>query len=134
MRLAVARFWYEGNAFCLLGAGRADCLRREWHKGAAALRAAHGTATELAAVADWARDHPDWQVQVSRCTSALPAGRIDDDFFDAYMAQVLADLAGPSWDAIYLSLHGAAITGRRDTPVLDLASLPLRRARLPVTC
>lgn len=120
MRLAVARFWYEGNAFCLLRAGRDDFVRREWHKGPAALQAAHGTATELAAVAEWARTHPGWQVQVSRCTSALPAGRIDDDFFDAFMAEVLADLAGQSWDAIYLSLHGAAITGKRDTPELDL--------------
>ncbi len=120
MNLAVARFWYEGNAFCLLGAGRPDFERREWHKGTAALQAARGTSTELAAVADFVDAHPDDDVQVSRCTSALPAGPIDDDFFDAYMAEVLADLADRSWDAIYLSLHGAAITRSRDTPELDL--------------
>jgi microcystin degradation protein MlrC len=119
MKLAVARFWYEGNAFCLLPAQRADFERREWHKGPAALQAAQGTATELAAVAQWAHAHVDWRVQVSRCTSALPAGPIDDRFFDAFMAEVLADLAGEPWDAIYLSLHGAAITHSRDTPELD---------------
>ena len=79
MNLAVARFWYEGNAFCLLGAGRPDFERREWHKGTAALQAARGTSTELAAVADFVDAHPDDDVQVSRCTSALPAGPIDDE-------------------------------------------------------
>lgn len=120
MKLAVARFWYEGNAFCLLPAQRADFERREWRKGPAALQAAQGTATELAAVAHWVHAHADWQVQVSRCTSALPAGPIDDDFFDAFVAEVRADLAGQPWDAIYLSLHGAAITRSRDTPELDV--------------
>lgn len=119
MKLAVARLWYEGNAFCLLPAQREDFERREWHKGLAALRTAQGTATELAAVADWVDAHPHCQVQVSRCTSALPAGPIDDGFFDAFMAEVQADLAGQSWDAIYLSLHGAAITRSRDTPEID---------------
>lgn len=119
-RLAVARFWYEGNAFCLLPAGWADFRRREWRCGSEALAAARGTATELAAVCDFAQAHPDWDVVVSRCAAALPAGAIDDEVFDTFMAEVMDDLQrlGP-WDAIYLSLHGAGITARRDAPELD---------------
>ena len=60
MNLAVARFWYEGNAFCLLGAGRPDFERREWHKGLAALQAARGTSTELAAVSSATRTPGDY--------------------------------------------------------------------------
>lgn len=41
-RLAVARFWYEGNAFCLQPAGREDFERREWLRGQAGLDAARG--------------------------------------------------------------------------------------------
>src|SRR5690554_743243 len=81
-RLAVARFWYEGNAFCPIPCRAADFERREWLEGSAALDAAQGTATELGAVADFAGSHPEWDVVVLRCASALPAGPIDDVVFD----------------------------------------------------
>ena len=42
-RLAVARFWYEGNAFGPLPADIAAFERCEWASGAAALAAAQGT-------------------------------------------------------------------------------------------
>ena len=122
-RLAVARLWYEGNAFCLLPVGLAEFERREWLRGDAALAAARDTATELAAVCDFADAHPDWTLVVSRCASALPAGRIVDGVFAQFKREVLNDLArGGPWDAIYLSLHGAAITDGRDAPELDLVT------------
>ena len=65
--------------------------------------------------------HPRWQVVVSRCACAIPAGPIDERVADAWLAEVRADLAAASRDggvdAIWLSLHGAAMTASR--PALD---------------
>jgi microcystin degradation protein MlrC len=132
-RLAVARFWYEGNAFGPLPADFAAFERREWRRGAAALAAARDTATELAAVAEIAARRDDWEVVVLRCASALPAGPIDDAVFERYAAELSADLdaglAAGGFDAVYLSLHGAAITASRQAPELDLVRMV--RERLP---
>jgi len=119
-RLAVARFWYEGNAFGPLAADMGAFERCEWTSGDAALAAARGTATELGAVATFAQRNPDWEVATLRCASALPAGPIDDVVFDRFVREVLDGLRAGPWDAVYLSLHGAAITARRQTPDLDL--------------
>jgi microcystin degradation protein MlrC len=118
-RLAVARFWYEGNAFAPLPADQAAFERYEWRSGAQALSAAQGTATELGAVVDFAKREPDWEVVTLRCASALPAGPIDDAVFERFADEVREGLAGDGWDAVYLSLHGAAITATRQTPELD---------------
>lgn len=118
-RLGVARFWYEGNAFCLMPAHQTDFERREWARGPSALEAMRDMGTELAGVADFLSAHPDWSATVSRCASALPSGPIADGVFEAFRDEVLADLSGP-FDAIYLSLHGAAITRSCEAPELDL--------------
>ena len=126
-RLAVARFWFEGNAFAPLPADMAAFERREWRRGAQALAAAEGTATELGAVAAFAQQHREWEVVVLRCASALPAGPIDDAVLDRFLTELSADLeagiAQGGWDAVYLSLHGAAITRERQTPDLDIVRL-----------
>ena len=119
-KLAIFRLWFEGNAFSPVATGRPKFEAREWTKGAAALAAARGTATELAAVAEFAAGRPDWEVTVLRCASANPGGPIDDAVFDALQEELAADLAGQRWDAAYLSLHGAAITRSRPAPELDL--------------
>lgn len=119
-RLGVARFWYEGNAFCLIPARHADFQRREWRRGQEALDAARDTATELAAVTDFLAVNPDWTATVSRCASALPSGPIEASVFDTFLEEVLTDFSGDGFDAIYLSLHGATITETRDAPELDL--------------
>jgi microcystin degradation protein MlrC len=122
-RLAAARFWYEGNAFSPLRAGFDAFARCEWTRGVAALAAAEGTATELAAVATFARQNPSWEVAALRCASALPAGPIDDALFDAFAQELHDGLVEREWDAIYLSLHGAAVTVKRQTPELDLVRM-----------
>jgi microcystin degradation protein MlrC len=119
-RLAVARFWYEGNAFAPLPADMRAFERCEWTSGARALAMAEGTATELGAVAAFAQRYPYWEVVTLRCASALPAGPIADAVFDRFVSEVGDDLRAGCWDAVYLSLHGAAITVRRQTPDLDL--------------
>lgn len=132
-RLAVARFWYEGNAFSPLPADIAAFERCEWRSGPSALESARGTATELGAVARFADAHPDWDVVMLRCASALPAGPIDDAVFERFLREledgIGAGLAAGGWDAVYLSLHGAAITASRLTPDVDVVRLV--RNRLP---
>lgn len=118
--LFVARLWFEGNRFSPLPTGLAEFRQREWLHGPAALQAADGTATELGAVAAWARANPGWRVVASRCASANPGGPIADAVFEAWLAEVLHDLRGIAPDAVLLSLHGAAITERRDTPEREL--------------
>lgn len=138
MMLFVARLWFEGNRFSPTPTGFAQFRQREWLRGDAALAAARGTATELAAVAavadrvdregeGFAKGAP--RVVVGRCASASPGGPIDDAVFDAFVAETLIDLDACSPGAIYLSLHGAAITASRDAPELDL--LEQVRARCP---
>ncbi|MDH5857951.1 M81 family metallopeptidase [Lampropedia aestuarii] len=120
-RLFVARLWYEGNAFCLQDAKKADFERREWRTGQAAIDAAKGHATELAAVADFQAHYSDaWEVVASRCASAQPSGPIEHALYAQFENEVLQDIAGQHWDAIYLSLHGAAITDQDSSPELRL--------------
>jgi microcystin degradation protein MlrC len=118
-RLAVARFWYEGNSFSPLLADRAAFERREWLRGREALEKT-ARESELRAVIKFAERHPDWEVEVFRCGSASPAGQIDDEVFTAFRDETLADLRDKEFDAIYLSLHGAGVTTRRDDPEVEL--------------
>jgi len=126
-RLAVARLWFEGNAFGPVPAGMPQFEQYEWQAGPGVLDAMRGTATELGAVARFADTHPEWEVVVLRCAAALPAGPIDEAVMQRYTREVQTGLldgaAHGGWDAVYLSLHGAAITGTRETPELDLARL-----------
>jgi microcystin degradation protein MlrC len=119
-RLAVARFWFEGNAFCPLPTTLASFATREWTAGREALDAARGTESELAAVADFADARPDWDVAMLRCCSANPGGPIDDDVFARIRDEIVAGIAGRRWDAVYLSLHGAAIARSEAAPDLAL--------------
>jgi microcystin degradation protein MlrC len=132
-RLFVARFAYEGNSFGPLAADLAAFARTEWRRGDDALRAAAGTVHELAAIPAFAERHPDWRVTVSRCASAMPAGPIDDTAFDAFLTEMLEDLRREAHaegiDAIYLSLHGAAMT--RSRPQADLDIVEAVRAAAP---
>lgn len=123
-RLAVARLWFEGNAFCPIPADWNAFETYEWQTGSAVLDAMRGTATELGAVAQFADQSPDWEVVVLRCAAALPAGPIDESVFERLTAEVLdglrAGMDQGGWAAVYLSLHGAAITTQRETPELNL--------------
>lgn len=101
-------------------AGRAAFERREWRAGEAALEAARGANTELAALHDFRIARPDWRVTVLRCASASPAGPMDDDLFTELYDEVIAGLSARRWDAVYLSLHGAGVTTRRVRPELGL--------------
>ncbi len=161
LRLFVARLWFEGNRFSPAPTGLAQFRQREWLRGGAALEAARGTATELAAVAALADEgalrsdersagfadragragdavareagNVFGDVVVGRCASASPGGPIDDAVFDAFVEETLADLGDARIDAVYLSLHGAAITRSRDHPEVDLLErIRERHPRVPI--
>ena len=71
--------------------------------------------------------HSEWDVVALRCASALSAGPVDDAVFERYATELrdglLAGKTNGGWDAVYLCLHGAAITPSRQTPDLDLVRL-----------
>ena len=123
--LAIARLWFEGNAYSPLPTGRTQFEAREWARGPAALADARDTATELAGVQDVLSLHPQWHAELLRSASANPGGAIEHAVFEAWCDEVLADLAALRPDAVYLSLHGAAITERCATPDLEV----VRRVR-----
>jgi len=118
-RLAVARLWYEANSFSPEIADLAAFRRREWAMGEAALAAHVGGTTEISAVADLVA-RGQWQVTMLRAASAGPGGPMDEDLFAQVLDDILTGLAGGTWDAVYLSLHGALLTTARPRADLDL--------------
>jgi len=125
-RLAIARLSHEGNSFTPLVTDRAAFRRREWAAGDAAVAFYRGTHSELGAAVDWLDSHGDWRGTFLRCCAAPPGGPVAQDLLDAIRDEILRGLAGQSWDAIYLSLHGAMI-GTGD-PAPDLALVQAVRA------
>jgi microcystin degradation protein MlrC len=119
-KLAVARLWYEGNSFSPSVTGLDIFQASEWGDGDSAVALYRGTATEIGAVIRFAESHPDWDVTYLRCAGAPPGGPVADDAFKVIEADILAGLMRQSWDAVYLSLHGAMITVSNPTPDLDL--------------
>lgn len=109
-RLAVARLWHEGNSFTPLPTTFADFERREWFEGSENLSRYRGAGTEMGAVAAFIDSHPDWEVTVLRCASAPPGGPVEDALYERILTDMLRGLQGQTWDAVYLSLHGALVT------------------------
>ena len=108
-RLAVARLWYEANSFNPLAQPLAAFQAREWVKGPQAAALYTDTATEMGAVLAFANLNPDWQVEYLRCTSAPPGGPVAQQGLDRVLDEIVTGIEAGSWDAIYLSLHGALI-------------------------
>jgi len=119
-RLAVARLWYEGNSFAPVTTGEEIFRAREWVEGDAAIDFYRGTATEIGAAVTFADTHPDWQVTFLLCTAAPPGGLVTQEAFATIRDGILAGLRQQSWDAVYLSLHGAMVVVDNPTPELEL--------------
>ena len=119
-RLAVARLWYEGNSFAPVTTGEEIFRAREWVEGDAAIDFYRGTATEIGAAVAFAETHPDWQVTFLLCTAAPPGGLVTQEAFATIRDGILAGLRQQSWDAVYLSLHGAMVVVDNPTPELEL--------------
>ncbi|MDQ1080290.1 M81 family metallopeptidase [Pseudoroseomonas cervicalis] len=118
-RIAIARLWYEANSFAPGLTGEEPFRSREWARGAAALEAYRGTATELGALAEFLAARPGWQAVVLRCASAQPGPPLRADLFAAWRDEVLEGLRqGGPWDGVYLSLHGACLVEGEAQPEL----------------
>ncbi len=117
--LAVIRLSAAANSFASAVADRAAFERCEWAAGDDALALADA-GHELAAVRELAAAKADWRVAVLRSASTDLVAPIDDDLFIEIYNDVLAQLAARHWDAVYLALHGAAVTTRRVRPELGL--------------
>lgn len=129
--IAVARLWLEVNSFSPVPTGLADFEAKEWLAGGAKLPSFAGTPTELGAVEAFAKDNPEWDVQLLCSAAADPGGPMEEALFERFLAEVERGLAGRKWDAVYLSLHGALITERRTTPDIDIVKM-VRRIVGPV--
>ena len=119
-RIAIARLWYEGNSFCPEAADAEAFRGREWVAGEAARALYGGTATELGAAVGFLGDNPEWRGTFLRCAAASPAGPMAAGLYPAIRDEILAGLAAATWDAVYLSLHGATVAGDVINPELDL--------------
>ena len=118
--LAVIRLSAAANSFASAVADRAAFERCDWTAGEAALAAGVAAGNELAPVAELAAAKADWRPVVLRSAATDLVAPIDDDVFTDLYNDVLAKLAAHSWDAVYLALHGAAVTTRRVRPELGL--------------
>jgi microcystin degradation protein MlrC len=135
-RIAVARLWFEGNAFTPVPTGLDAFHGREWVAGAEGLARYAGSATELGGVAAFAAERPGWRVDLIRAAAAQPGGPMTAAAFDAWLSEVEAGLrdgarADGGWDGVYLSLHGACVT--EDDPAADLTAIRRIRALVGAT-
>ena len=71
-KIAVLRFWYEGNSFSPAPAAFADFQRREWLKGAEAMAFYAGKGVETGAAVDFLQAHGDIEGYFLRCAAAPP--------------------------------------------------------------
>ncbi len=118
--LAVIRLAAPANSFASAVADRAAFERCEWTSGDAALAAGVNAGHELAAVVDLTEAKADWCPAVLRSAATDLVAPIDDDVFSEFYDDVQLKLAARRWDAVYLALHGAAVTTRRVRPELGL--------------
>jgi microcystin degradation protein MlrC len=106
--LAVARFWFEGNSFSPIPTTEAAFRAREWLRGDAALATYAGSATELGGLATFLAANTGWTAEVIHAASAQPGGPLVPGLVQAWLAPVADRLGRGAYDAVYLSLHGAA--------------------------
>ncbi len=108
-KIAVLRFWYEGNSFSPAPAALADFQRREWLQGAEAMAFYAGKGVEPGAAVDFIQAHDDIEGHFLRCAAAYPAGEVEAGLFPGFIDEVIAGLSGQHWDGVYASLHGATV-------------------------
>ena len=119
-KLGIVRFWYEGNSFSPLLTQIDHFKKEEWISGPAAFDYYHDIESEMGGAVTFAKEYPDWEISFLHCCSAPPSGPIADAAFTEIQKTLLEKIGTQKWDALYLSLHGAAITRTNPTPDLDL--------------
>ncbi|CAH2599216.1 M81 family metallopeptidase [Rhodovastum atsumiense] len=132
-RLAVARLWFCSNSFNPRRTRLADLQRWEWVKGGDALAHPRLPGSEFHAIAPFLATRPGWDVAMLRCAAAPPGGPLGAEVVGAWLADVAAALRPGRFDALYLSLHGAAqAEGDRSVETTILRCLRMVARRLPI--
>ena len=108
-RIAILRFWYEGNSFSPVPATFADFQRREWVTGPAAVDFYGGKGVETGAAVAYLAAHQEIEGHFLRCGAAYPAGPVEAGLFPDFVDEVVAGLKDGPWDGVYASLHGATV-------------------------
>jgi len=108
-KIVILRFWYEGNSFSPLPAGRADFQAREWVVGEEARAFYRGKGLETGAAVDYLAGQPGLEGQFLRCAAAYPAGPVEAGLFPDFVEEVVSGLRGQEWAGVYASLHGATV-------------------------
>ena len=113
MRVLMAGFKHETNSF---GSHRADWAAFE--RGEIFPKPVHGQAMlDMVAKVDMSATgfvrrarEKGWTIVPSLWCGAVPSSYVTDDAFERICATILHDVRGLDFDAIYLELHGAAMT------------------------
>ncbi|WP_455374079.1 GNAT family N-acetyltransferase [Limibacillus halophilus] len=119
-KIALFRFWYEGNSFSPLPARLADFQTREWFSGAEAATFYEGKALEPGGALKAVEVAGGHELVFLDCAAAYPAGPIEAGLFLKYQESLIESLRGQQWDGVYASLHGAAVCEDEEQPELKL--------------
>ena len=93
-KIAILRFWYEGNSFSPAPAMLADFQRREWLAGVEAATFYAGKGVETGAAVDFLQAHDDIEGHFLRCAAAYPAGEVEAGLFPGFIDEVVDRLRG----------------------------------------
>ena len=88
-KIAILRFWYEGNSFSPAPAMLADFQRREWLAGAEAATFYAGKGVETGAAVDFLQAHDDIEGHFLRCAAAYPAGEVEAEGVGVALPRIL---------------------------------------------
>lgn len=143
MNIFIAGFQHETNTFAPTKADWAAFQRGEtfprYRRGAEIVERYAGANMPIGGFIDEARER-GWQLLPSVWAGATPSAHVTDDAFERIAGAILEDLHAARSrgrvDAVYLDLHGAAVTEHLDDPEGEL----LQRIRavvgpaLPIVC
>jgi len=137
-RVLVAGIFHETHSFLAEGTGRAAFESSLWVEGPEVVRRNRGSGSPMDGVLELAEAR-GWEVVPSIHLGASPAGTVAEEVVEAFDARFFADLAAEKdrLDGIFLVLHGAMVSERRDDVEGQLLArirreLGSRGAALPV--
>jgi len=142
MRVFIAGFQHETNTFAPTRADWAAFQRGEsfppYRRGPAIVAAYAGQNIPVGGFIDSARER-GWSLAPSAWAGATPSAQVTEDAFERIAAAILEDLEQSlategGIDAVYLDLHGAAVTEHLEDPEGELLARIRRRvgAALPI--
>ena len=119
----IAGFTHETNTFSIMPADLRAFRARRLVEGDDITRQYRGTATEIGAVLEAAREF-GWTLEPLIVADAPPSGPVTKEVWDLVTGRIVRRLrTGPKPDAIFLNLHGAMVTDLSDDGEGELLKL-----------